>query len=200
MKTMLTALLVLSLLSGGLIAMANTPETMSYVLQPGIQLDVNATGQVTKVTALNTVAESVLGDLQLLNMSIENAVALAVQHMQHLGFTYGVDDILVTGDENMIRRAEQLYRKLEELHKKNSNPKPTTPAENDENDEEIDEIENQEGKNEEARGYIMVQAAKEFAEMNPGKYNILVNKMGKNPANYVNVSMKDVMKEYVAGK
>lgn len=180
--------------------MANTPETMSYVLQPGIQLDVNTTGQVTKVTALNAVAESVLGDLQLLNLSIESAVALAVQRMQQLGFTYGVDDILVTDDENMIRRAEQLYRKLEELHKKNSNPKPTTPAENDEDDEEIDEIENQEGKNEEARGYIMVQSAKEFAEMNPGKYNILVNKMGKNPANYVNVSMKDIMKEYVAGK
>ena len=102
-----------------------------------------------------------------------------------------------------IKKAEQLYDKLEKLHYNNQNPKnhgnqPDVDVEDDDDDE--DEAEINENNNEDARGYIMVQAAKAIEGMNPGKYNIIMNKMGKNPVNYANKTNQEIMREYIENK
>ena len=196
------SIILISVVSGGFYALAETTP-ISYVMQPGIQLTVSTEGIVTKVETLNPIATSVLGDLQLLNLTVEAAIAKTVQNMHELGYTYGVDDILVTENEINIKKVEQLYDKLEKLHYNNQNPKnhgnqPDVDVEDDDDDE--DEAEINENNNEDARGYIMVQAAKAIEGMNPGKYNIIMNKMGKNPVNYANKTNQEIMREYIENK
>jgi len=200
--SIVASILLISVVSGGLYAFADTTTTpTSYVLQPGIELIVNEQGIVTDVETLNTTAETVLGDLDLLDLTVEAAIVKVVQHMQTLGYTYGVDDILVTGNENDVKKAEKIYDKLEKLLQKNQNPKNhENQADVEEDDDDDDETEiNAPGK-ENAKGYMMVQAAREIEGMNPGKYNIIMNKMGKNPLNYVNKTNQEIMREYVASK
>ncbi len=43
--------------------------------------------------------------------------------------------------------------------------------------------------------YDMVDAAKTVEGMTPGKYNIVVNQLGKDPKDYVNVSIQEIMNE-----
>ena len=202
--SIVASVLLITVVSGGFYAMAETTPT-SYVMQPGIQLTVDQSRIVTKVETLNTVATTVLGDLDLIDLTIEEAVALTVQRMHELGYTYGVDDILVTDNQLDIKKAEQLYNKLEKLHYENQNPKnhgnqPDVDVENDEDDDDNDEVEINEHGNENAKGYVMVQAAREIEGMNPGKYNILLNKMGKDPVNYANKTNQEIMREYIETK
>jgi len=199
--SIVASVLLITVVSGGFYAMAETTPT-SYVMQPGIQLTVDQSGIVTKVETLNTVATTVLGNLDLIDFTIEEAVALTVQHMHELGYTYGVDDILVTDNQIDIKKAEQLYNKLEKLHYGNQNPKNhgNQPDVDVEDDDENDEVEINEPGNEDAKGYMMVQAAREIEGMNPGKYNIIMNKMGKNPVNYANKTNQEIMREYIETK
>jgi len=204
--SIVASILLISVVSGGLYAFADTTTTpTSYVLQPGIELIVNEQGIVTDVETLNTTAESVLGDLDLLNLTVEAAILKAVQHMQILGYTYEVDDILVTENENDVKKAEKLYDKLEKLLQNNKNPKnhgnqADVEEDDEDDDDDDDETEINEPGKENAKGYMMVQAAREIEGMNPGKYNIIMNKMGKNPVNYANKTNQEIMKEYVASK
>jgi hypothetical protein len=203
--SIVASILLISVVSGGLYAFADTTTTpTSYVLQPGIELIVNEQGIVTDVETLNTTAETVLGDLDLLDLTVEAAIVKVVQHMQTLGYTYGVDDILVTENEVDVKKAEKLYDKLEKLLQNNKNTKnhgnQANVEEDNEDDDDDDETEINEPGNEDAKGYMMVQAAREIEGLNPGKYNIIMNKMGKNPVNYANKTNQEIMKEYVASK
>jgi len=90
---LLSSLLLLAILSGGLYAVGNTKTAISYLMQPGICLEINQDGNVSKVETQNPDALFVLGDLQLLNLSLENAIAVTVKHMHELGYNYGVDNI-----------------------------------------------------------------------------------------------------------
>ena len=89
----MSSLLLLTVLSGSLYVVANHQTSVSYVMQPGIYLEINQEGNVSRVETQNTDAEMVLGDLQLLNLSIESAIALTHQQIEQLGFHYGIDDI-----------------------------------------------------------------------------------------------------------
>lgn len=86
----LSSLLLLTVLSGGLYAVANAKTTVSYLMEPGIYMEINHDGNISKVETGNRDAVIVLGDLHLLNMSIENAIALTNQHIQELGYKYSV--------------------------------------------------------------------------------------------------------------
>ena len=90
---LLSSLFLLTVLSGGLYAVANTKTAISYVMQPGIYLEINQEGNISRVETQNPDAKIMLGDLQLLNLSIESAIALTNQHIQELGYNYGIDDI-----------------------------------------------------------------------------------------------------------
>lgn len=209
--SIVASILLITVVSGGLYAFAETAPT-SYVMQPGIQLTVDQSGIVTRVETLNTVATAVLGDLDLLQLTIEEAIAITVQHMEELGYTYGVDDILVTDNPIDIKKVERLYNELEKLHYENQNPKnhgnPHDVEDDEEDVEELDEdVEEQDhdddeniinesnGRNEEARGYMMVQAAREIDGMNPGKYNMIKERMGKDPADFANQPIHEIVRE-----
>ena len=200
--SIVASILLITVVSGGLYAFAETAPT-SYVMQPGIQLTVDQSGIVTRVETLNTVATAVLGDLDLLQLTIEEAIAITVQHMEELGYTYGVDDILVTDNPIDIKKVERLYNELEKLHYENQNPKnhgnPHDVEDDEEDVEELDEDENiineSNGRNEEARGYMMVQAAREIEGMNPGIYNMIKERMGKDPADFANQPIHEIVRE-----
>jgi len=209
--SIVASILLITVVSGGLYAFAETAPT-SYVMQPGIQLTVDQSGIVTRVETLNTVATAVLGDLDLLQLTIEEAIAITVQHMEELGYTYGVDDILVTDNPIDIKKVERLYNELEKLHYENQNPKnhgnPHDVEDDEEDAEELDEdVEEQDhdddenninesnGRNEEARGYKMVQAAREIEGMNPGIYNMIKERMGKDPADFANQPIHEIVRE-----
>lgn len=89
----LSSLLLLTVLSGSLYVVAISKTSVSYVMQPGIYLEINQEGNVSRVETQNPDAEMVLGELQLLNLSIESAIALTNQHIDQLGFHHGIDDI-----------------------------------------------------------------------------------------------------------
>ena len=202
--SIVASILLITVVSGGLYAFAETAPT-SYVMQPGIQLTVDQSGIVTKVETLNTVATAVLGDLDLLQMTIEEAIAITVQHMEELGYTYGVDDILVTDNPIDIKKVERLYNELEKLHYENQNPKNHgNPHDVEVDEEDVEEqdhdddeniINESNGRNEEARGYKMVQAAREIEGMNPGIYNMIKERMGKDPADFANQPIHEIVRE-----
>lgn len=89
----LSSLLLLTVLSGSLYAVANMQPVASYIIQPGIYLEINQEGNVSKVEPQNNDAKFVLGDLQLLNLSIESAIALTNQHILEQGYNVYVDHI-----------------------------------------------------------------------------------------------------------
>jgi hypothetical protein len=181
------AAMLFMLIGGGGYAYATPAYYVSLDVNPGITMEVNLFERVIGMEAANEDAKEVLAGLDLNNKDIEDAISVAVERVEELGYfdVEGGEILIAVASKNMDK-SEMLAGKLHRAAEEGL----------DENGEEVN-IEA------DAIGYQMVQAAKAIEGMTPGKYNILVNLLGIDPANakdYVGTSIKDIMAEFTALK
>ena len=180
----IAAAMLITFLSGGMVAYASPSYYVSLDSNPSIVLEVNMFERVVKAKALDTDAIAVLEGLKLKNMNIEQAVDATVTRMNEMGYLQSSENnILVTATAKNQEKAEKLVAKLQ---------KSVT--------EEIAETQSDAQVTVNIVGYDMVEAAKTVEGMTPGKYNIVVNQLGKDPKDYVDVSIQDIMKEIKEAK
>lgn len=175
------------LFSGAAYAYNSTSYYVSLDVNPGVVMKVNRFERVIDTEAVNEEAEELLKDLKLKNKEVEEAVTLVVDRATGLKYIEDKDgNILIVASGKNDEKAEKLAEKLQDAIK-------------DKNEENGVEAEVTSG----AVGYEMVQAAKAIEGMTPGKYNIIVNLLGVDPEDaeeYVEVPVKDIMKEFTATK
>jgi hypothetical protein len=164
---------------GGVAYAYNTPSYyVSFDVNPAIVIQVNIFERVIGTEATNEDAKEVLVGLNLKNKDIKLAITLAVDRVAELGYFNGEDgNILIAATSKDEDKAEELAEKLQDAVEKDI-------EENDVKAEVTTKV----------TGYEMVKAAKEIG-MTPGKYNIIVNLLGKDAKDYAETSIKDIMKE-----
>ena len=175
----IAAMMLVTFLSGGMVAYARPSYYVSIDSNPSILLEVNMFERVLKAEALDPAAVDVLEGLKLENMNVEQAVDEAVGRMSEMGYLQSSENnVLVTATAENQVKAEKLVEKLEksvakEIVESNSEAQVTVNV----------------------VSYDMVDAAKTVEGMTPGKYNIVVNQLGKDPKDYVDVSIQEIMNE-----
>ncbi len=177
------AAMFVMLLGGGAYAYSTPSYYVSLDVNPGIVIEVNIFERVIRMEAANEDAKEVLIGLNLKNKDIQAAITLTVDRVAELGYFNGEEgNILIAATSKDEDKAEKLANKLQDAVEKDI-------EENDVKAEVTSKI----------VGYEMVQAAKEIG-MTPGKYNIIVNLLGKDANDYAETSIKDIMKEIKALK
>lgn len=180
----IAAAMLITFLSGGMVAYASPSYYVSLDSNPSIVLEVNMFQRVVKAKALDTDAIAVLEGLKLKNMNIEQAVDATVTRMNEMGYLQSSENnILVTATAKNQEKAEKLVAKLQKSVA-----------------EEMSETQSEAQVTVNIVGYDMVEAAKTVEGMTPGKYNIVANQLGKVPKDYVDVSIQDIMKEIKEAK
>lgn len=177
------AAMFVMLMGGGIYTYATPSYYVSLDVNPGIVMEVNMFERVIGMEAANEDAKEVLAGLDLKNKDVQDAISVAVERIAELGYFDGEGgNILIATTSKNEDKSERLTGKLQNAVE--------------------EEIEGNGVKAEVtagAIGYEMVQAAKAIG-MTPGKYNIIVNLLGKDANDYVETSIKDIMKEYTASK
>ncbi|SHE60173.1 anti-sigma-I factor RsgI family protein [Alkalibacter saccharofermentans] len=177
------AAMFVMMIGGGAYTYATPSYYVSMDVNPGILMEVNMFERVIGIEAANEDAQEVLEGIDLKNKNIEEAMALAVERVNELGYFDGEGgNILIAATGKNVEKAERLAGKLQSAVE-------TEIAENGVEAEVAAE----------AIGYEMVQEAKAMG-MTPGKYNIIVNLLGKDARDYVDTPVRDIMKEFTATK
>jgi len=180
----LAAAMLITFLSSGMVAYASPSYYVSLDSNPSIVLEVNMFERVVKAEARDKEAIAVLEGLKLKNMSIEQAVGVTMERMSEMGYLQSSESkILVTATAKNQEKAEKLVAKLQKSVA-----------------EEITESHSEAQATVNIVGYDMVEAAKNIEGMTPGKYNIIANQLGKDPKDYVDVSIQDIMQEIKEAK
>ena len=178
------AAMFVMLIGGGVYAHATTSYYVSLDVNPGIVMEVNMFERVIGMEAANEDAKEVLAGLDLKNKDVQDAISIAVERIAELGYFDGEGgNILIAATSKNEDKAERLAGKLQNAV-----------------EEEIEENGIKAEVSAGAIGYEMVQAAKAIEGMTPGKYNIIVNLLGKDANDYADISISDIMKEYTASK
>lgn len=178
------AAVLVMLMGVGIYAYATPSYYVSVDVNPGITMEVNMFENVIGMEAANEEAEEVLAGLNLKNKDIEDAMSQTIERIAEMGYLDGEDgNILIATTSKNEEKSERLAGKLKN-------------AAEDKIAENGVKAEVSAG----AIGYDMVQAAKEIEGMTPGKYNIIVNLLGKDANEYSAIPIKDIMNEYTALK
>ncbi len=178
------AAIFVMLMGVGIYAYATPSYYVSVDVNPGITMEVNMFENVIGMEAANEEAEEILAGLDLKNKNIEDAVSQAIERITEMGYLDGEDgNVLIATTSKNEEKSERLAGKLK-------NAAEDKIAENGVKAEVSAGV----------IGYEMVQAAKEIEGMTPGKYNIIVNLLGKDANEYSAIPIKDIMKEYTALK
>ena len=184
LSSAVAAVLLLAMVSTGTVVYANPTYYISIDTNPGIVLEVNRFERVVQVRAVNEEAEAVLHGLALKNMSAEEAVGKTMDRMSEMGYLASAEtNIVISTSAKDAAKAGKMSAKLQETAAK-----------------ELAENHNAAQVTANTTGLESVEAAKAIEGMTPGKYNIVANQLGKNPEEYVEVSIQDIMKEIKAAK
>lgn len=173
------------LTGGGIYTYATPAYYVSLDVNPGVIMEVNMYDRVIGTEAANEDAVAVIDGLALENTDISDAVSLAVERIDELGyFDEEGGEILIGTTSEDEETAEEAAEELESIIS-----------------EEVIKNEIDAEVTTKVVGYEMVQAAKAIEGMTPGKYNLIVNHLGIAPENaqdFVATSIKDIMKEVKA--
>ena len=184
LSSAVAAVLLLAMVSTGTVVYANPTYYISIDTNPGIVLEVNRFERVVQVRAVNEEAEAVLHGLALKNMSAEEAVGKTMDRMSEMGYLASAEtNIVISTSAKDAAKAGKMSAKLQETAAK-----------------ELAENHNAAQVTANTTGLESVEAAKAIEGMTPGKYNIVANQLGKNPEEYVEVSIQDIMKEIKAAQ
>jgi hypothetical protein len=181
------AAMFVMLMGAGVLAYVTPTYFVSVDVNPSVLMEVNLFERVIGIQA-NESATEVLEGVNLKNQDIQNAISLTVAAIAQAGyFDEEGGEMLIAAAAKNRGKAEQLAERLGERARVETEEHGVRP-----------EVATR------VLGRDMVDAARALVpEITPGKYNIIVNLLGKDDediAEYAEMSIKELMAEFTAGK
>jgi len=161
--------------------------SISLDVNPSIVLTANRFERIIDISAINADARTLLQDVSVMNQKAGVAVLGVLQGMERAGYLQESTDVFLATTGKSDEKSQKLANTLDQVAKRVLPP-------------QIENIEREGGNvTTETIGIEMVKAAKAIG-MTPGKYNIIVNKLGEDPVELQDVPTQELMKRVTENK